>query len=336
MTKKLSSAIAIAAILSSASLRALAQESTTSSSGETAIKVENLETEKENKTEDKADQIITNKKMRAETGSLSKFSLSTEWNYSAGSIEKPLDPVRPNITGAAGTPALQRLGGTVNLKYRVSTTQYATLGVGLAMTTPFHTSISTNDPKIQKQFDRNRQRLDVNDPTVGYNWLARVAGLQSVSSLGATYITTNLLRDWGYQSGLGLSQVFAKDLTPVTLGVSLNASYSFFDQAANKPFGGPGETLGSYQSDVSLGVYPFAEYAVSDTFTLRTLAGVASFDRYRGEMPWTFSQNTMYMSVGLGISVNRDVYIYPNVQFLPENIRSDLTNVAINANINVF
>ena len=70
---------------------------------------------------------------------------------------------------------------------------------------------------------------------------------------------------------------------------------------------------------------------------LRTISGLWVYDHLRSERDnFTFAKNKIYQSVGLGISVTRDIYLYPNVQFLPEDIRSDLTNVALSANINVF
>ena len=43
-----------------------------------------------------------------------------------------------------------------------------------------------------------------------------------------------------------------------------------------------------------------------------------------------------YQSMGIGMAVTRDIYLYPNVQFLPLDMRSDLTNVGMSANISFF
>ena len=44
-----------------------------------------------------ADEIITNKKMRAESGSKSKWSIGSALSYSGGTIETPLNEKRPEI-----------------------------------------------------------------------------------------------------------------------------------------------------------------------------------------------------------------------------------------------
>ena len=50
----------------------------------------------------------------------------------------------------------------------------------------------------------------------------------------------------------------------------------------------------------------------------------------------TFHQDTLTQSLGIGIKVIRDVFLYPNVTFIPYDIRSDRTNVGLSANINLF
>ena len=37
-----------------------------------------------------------------------------------------------------------------------------------------------------------------------------------------------------------------------------------------------------------------------------------------------------------GVKVTRDIFLYPNVQFVPDQLRSKQTNVALSTNINMF
>ncbi len=116
-------------------------------------------------------------------------------------------------------------------------------------------------------------------------------------------------------------------------GLLVGVSASTF----NKTKDSNGRSLLARQGDYDVGAYPFAEYVINDTLNLRTIAGMWTYehDRSKADQPWTFTKNKIYQSVGLGISVTRDIYLYPNVQFLPENIRADATNVAISTNINL-
>jgi hypothetical protein len=44
----------------------------------------------------------------------------------------------------------------------------------------------------------------------------------------------------------------------------------------------------------------------------------------------------IYQSVGVGVSVTRDIFLYPNIQFLPNQIMASETNVGLTATVNVF
>ena len=79
-------------------------------------------TNNETKTEgtDEADQVITNRRLRATEGSLSKWSVSTYWNYQGGSMSDPTDPERPNIVSGGNVETLQSLSGEVVVNFRLT------------------------------------------------------------------------------------------------------------------------------------------------------------------------------------------------------------------------
>jgi hypothetical protein len=47
-------------------------------------------------------------------------------------------------------------------------------------------------------------------------------------------------------------------------------------------------------------------------------------------------QKYVYQSIGVGIAVTRDIYVYPNVQLVPDHIASNFTNFAVATTINMF
>jgi hypothetical protein len=89
------------------------------------------------------------------------------------------------------------------------------------------------------------------------------------------------------------------------------------------------------RDDYGVGAYPFVEYVFSDTYQFRTLVGFEA-SHYRSDEAFTFKQDKVYQSMGIGIVPEKGIWIYPNVQWLPEDIRADKTNVGISATINVF
>ena len=85
-------------------------------------------------------------------------------------------------------------------------------------------------------------------------------------------------------------------------------------------------------------MYPYLEYSFNDRFNLRTvcmyfqvehtLLHAGDFNRWR--------KDTAQQSFGVGISVTRDVFLYPNVQFIPDQLRMAQTNFGISTAINIF
>jgi hypothetical protein len=58
---------------------------------------------------DKSDELITNRRYRASTGSLSNFSLNSTIIYRGGSMSDPLSANRPNIAGRADTASVANI-----------------------------------------------------------------------------------------------------------------------------------------------------------------------------------------------------------------------------------
>lgn len=276
---------------------------------------------------DEADQLITNRRLRASEGSLSKWSVSTFWNYQGGSVNDPTDPERPNIVNGGNVQTLQSLSGEVGVKYRITPKDSLTASTGLFMTTPFHDKIDKNS-KLKPAFDENSRKLNVQDPFLKYAHLDSIFGIQSISTVQGKIITNNQLANRRFRSELMLSQNFMKDVgkTGFSYGAALiGYFYDFRDSVKADD-----------NTDKLIGLYPQAEYVINDTYNLRTVFGWQVYENLRGNPSDTYSKRKVYQSVGLGISVTRDLFLYPNIQFIPSNMRDDVTNIAMSANINLF
>lgn len=276
---------------------------------------------------DEVDETITNRKLRAETGSLSRWSMSTSFNYNGGSVASPLDPERPNITAGRDVLLLQSLAGTVGARYRISTFDALTLSTGFFMTTPFHDRIKTNDSKKKADFEKTNRKLNVSDPALRYVHIGKIWGAQSVTSTSATLITNNQLKNQGYESYFDADQTFMYELPNTSLSLGATFYAGAYSLSKDDP------DLATY----TLAFYPSAEYVINDTYNLRTVFGQWVYQQLtKGSNADRWEKLKVYQSVGLGISVTRDIFLYPNIQFIPSDIRSDRTNIAMSASINIF
>ena len=83
-----------------------------------------------------------------------------------------------------------------------------------------------------------------------------------------------------------------------------------------------------------LAAYPFAEYAFTNRFSFRTVyRGLTYYNTTAATS--TFQRDDATQSMGVGISITRDIYLYPNIQWVWADIQAEKTNVALAANINM-
>jgi len=255
------------------------------------------------------DEEITNAKLRASTGAKSLLSVQSEFDYLGGSVNSPLSSVRPKLTpGTIGNDD-PKLTGKISGKYRMTDHDNINLGVGVGWTKPTYQG----------------QHGQVENPYLGYTRLFKTGPVQNVITGMAYYFTADKnvnvqkLRsetdvDWNFLYTVGHSKL--------QLGVDVAYSHEFYSQ----DLPGAGED--------TVGVDPYAEYALSDRYTLRTVYNGGNYFNTVNDLA-AFTRDAQYQSLGVGISVTRDIYLYPNVQWVWADVTSDKTNVALYAYINL-
>jgi hypothetical protein len=289
---------------------------------ENKVKIEDLKP-KAQASGDDVDEVLTNKYMRAQSGSKSPISISNSINYQGGTIDTPLAENRPNITGGTGNTAVASLTDQISGKFAIDQRHAVLAGFGARWITPLQGSDTPQG--------YNGTKTDAYDPYLKYQYVYKWSGVQSVLTTGGTYTTQNNLQRLGYVGNVILQQNNAYEfgtsgLTLGLLSVAIGAAYDNNDPAVL-----------SYQADYTVGLYPFFEWVINDRLNIRTISGLWVFEHLRSEpRADTFFKDTIYQSFGLGISVSRDVFLYPNIQIIPEDIRSDRTNVALAATVNLF
>jgi hypothetical protein len=277
-------------------------------------------------TVDKADQLITNRRLRADAGSLSKWSVSTGFTYQGGSLAEPKDAKRPNIVKGADALTLQNLTGDIGVRYRLTPLLSFTASTGVFMTTPFNDSIKTDNAKLKKNFDENHQKVTVNDPMLKGTYVNKFSYFQSVTQLRVTLITNNQQKLDGYQWNYYVSQNFMHNVKDTKFSYGANIAFQTYS------FSRKNDAL----TDQVFGFYPAVEYEINEKLNFRTTFGTWVYQHIRSEDTATYEKRKVYQSLGLGILLSRDVFLYPNIQYIPSDIRSDRTNIALTTNINFF
>jgi hypothetical protein len=283
-------------------------------------------------TPENVDELITNNNLRALSGSKSKWSIASEFNYNGGTISSPFSQDRPDISGASGTTTKADLDGSISVKYNLSTKSALLAGIGVRWIAPFSTGNIKN-------YDGDA--FDFINPYLTYQYIYKWWGIQSVLQASFMEWTQSDQTALGYGQQVSIDQENMYEIgeTHISIGASINVQYQWFNKSG--AYGNPSDQanyisdLGMVQSQYLFTVAPELEYQISDKVNFRTLVNLWTYEHYK-VAPQTLIHDVVYESVGVGVSITRDIFVYPNVQFLPGNIGSQLTNVGVTATINLF
>lgn len=281
--------------------------------------------------EDKADQLIKNRNLRSLNGSLSTWSFASTWNYQGGDINKPIGSSRPNVTGSQDVALVQNLSGTVGINYRLTETDRLTLGIGLQMASPFS---DTEDGKFsesgRREFRRTQGDLDASNPQLVYRRVMKPFGVQSVLTVQSTYYTQDAMVDRGLESKNEAHVNALYDFGGSRFSAGVVVQGAFFTHSKDD------EALQAGQAKYEFYALPITEYEISDLMNWRAVYRYNWYQQNRAQKSseWTTLDPTV--STGIGFTITRDVFVYPNIQFNPEDVRADRTNIGMSANINLF
>ncbi len=332
MNKLILTSLVMALTVAQASAQTTSTTTEKTTGSETSMKIEDAK--EKNKVDGNIDEEITNARMRAETGSKSKLSVSLTANYLGGSIKEPFAENRANPTNEP-TPEKVRMSGDLGLRYRQTKNLSFTAGGGYSVVRPFH----------------GMDKSELSTPSVGANYASKIGPTQNSSDVSLSYATEEDALEIGSTVGVGVGHTVLGNVgqTALTLGLSLAADYTEFDKktdTATLTDGRSGPAM-AFQQNYQLAAYPFLEYAFSDRFQFRTVTRPWIFSHRRAASGWEFNKRPWTQSMGLGIVVTRDIYIYPNFQFVVEDLRradynifrdvvADGTTFGISATVNVF
>ncbi|MGE5085481.1 MAG: hypothetical protein ACM3MG_04220 [Bacillota bacterium] len=279
---------------------------------------------------EQVDDLITNNSLRAYSGSTSRWSIASAFNYNGGTFNTPLSQDRPNISDASGNTVKADLDGSISVKYNLNVKNSLMAGVGVRWIAPFE----KNGPR-----EYSGTTTDVMNPYVQYQYLYKWTGIQSVLQVSAMKWTQADQAAFGYDYQLGVDQenVYEIGSTGLSVGASIMGQFQGFNKAGS--YSGNGifvADLKTQQSTYAFALSPYLEYQITEKLNFRTLISLWSYEHYASDDSGVYVHDKVYQSVGVGYAVTRDIFLYPNIQFLPDQMEPSVTNVSLNATINMF
>lgn len=277
---------------------AVAETSETSS---TKIKAKDLLQNK--KFEDKSG--ITDSKLLAEGGSLSKYSLKFNFSYFGPPIGDLSNKNQPNPDGTVGVYEVS-MGGSISGRYRIDSKTTISAGGGLSAITPFH----------------GVKRVDFKNPFISYDKSHRVGNFQFRHSPGVSATTVPIYRDVGQFGSLSYDGSLLYNIGSSAVAVGLDSSLNAFLYERDY------ENSDGRTARYHISVYPVIKYNFSDRLNLYTSGSLNWYNPRYHDDQWAMHNKLFSARTGLGYSVTRDIYFAPYLNYYPQDLKTANTTLS--------
>lgn len=255
---------------------------------------------------------ITNPELRAQDGSRSKYSLKVTLAYTGPPIGTPLEPMRPNPDNSPGDYRT-RMSGSVGLRYRLPVGAL-NFGAGVRMFTPFH----------------GVEEFDAQDPFVSYDRSRRVGQWQMRQSVSGSATTTDNYVRRGQVASASYSASVKYGLVdwPLSFGWSSGLSVFGFQRSYRSGDG----NVGNYFLNLSPGL----EYQLLPSFNINASI-YQGFTNLRKSDNWVdWDVRSLTGRLGLGISITREIYLRPYLDFYPQAFNWKTTTASFSTVFSIF
>ncbi len=290
----------------------------------------------ESKTKIKIEEAIENKKFRedgritdielkAQAGSLSRYSLKFDLSYSGPPVDNLSDPQMPNPDNRP-RPNRTSLGGLMGLRYRITSADAINLSTGARWFTPYH---QVAGERVEKRpTDKN---YEISNPQISYDRTYAAGPTQMRSSVKATFITSDFYREQAENSSVGLSQGVKWTVmqSRFIVGNVFDFDYYFFDREFRR---GDAGNISSY----NFSLIPSLEYKLLDNLNLRASSAWSFSQLRRADNDWDWESLQPSARAGLGWAITRDIYFSPYVSFFTMQPAIRTTSASFSTVFSIF
>jgi len=284
------------------------------------------------------DKRISDLELRANGGSLNRYSTQFIMSYSGSAVNDLSNAQRPNPNNSVGDMRTY-MSGSANVRYRVTESVGVNVGTGVTFYAPYQ-QLTGKDA----QHKANQKNYGVNNPTVTLdkNYII-TSEIQSRTQVGLVDIT-----DQGYKStgewGEGLVRQYFKynpGHSRVILGFSVEADWFTYardyqataikDQKGSTVFPADGRANRYYLTAI-----PSFEYKLTDNLNFNTSIGYSEQNFRQDKSWWNWNHPQSTWRVGVGWAVAHDIYINPYLNFFMESPSFNTASLNISSVFSIF
>lgn len=256
---------------------------------------------------------ITDTKIKADSGSLSRFSLKFNLTYLGPTLGDLSEKDQPNPEGSIGTYATS-LGGAFGGRFRINKNSTLSLGTGVNFLHPFH----------------GVDRTDINSPYISYDITNKIKNIQMRNSIGTSYITNPDFTKIGEDYSISFDQSLAYNIgeSAFTLSFDTSIRYYLYNRAYKKS--------DKKANQWTLAFYPGIKYNISDKLNLNTSSNISFWNPRTTTDQSILWNKTITQRLGLGYAMTRDIYINPYLTLYPDNLKTDSTTFNISTSFSLL
>lgn len=249
---------------------------------------------------------ITDPKMRADLGSLSRYSFKFDLTYNGPAMGKPFEKDLPNPDNMVRVNATS-LKGNISGRYRLDSNSSLFLGGGLNALYPFH----------------GMERLDVNTPQIGYDMFHRVGPAQMRNAFGVSFETVPTYQAVGVAGGLNYVGSLLFDMG--TSGFTGGTDMMLFYKVYNRDYQPSDRNVPRYTTILA----PSLKYNFSDRMNVGTNLNISFWNPRARENTTALLPQTVTQKLSFGYAFTKTVFVSPYLNFYPGKLATDTTTVNV-------
>jgi hypothetical protein len=285
---------------------AFAQTTTTKPSGELSEKFHQGRVEDPN--------VITDKKLQADEGSFSKYSLKFSLGYSGPGIGDLSNPNQPNPDGVISSNQT-KMTGSMSARYRFSGVSAMSFGTGVSAIHPLH----------------GWDRTDINSPFLSYDRSSRFGDLQVRNIVSVSQVTTPEYLDVGEKGTASYEVDLVQNIgtSPFAIGLDTRYEYFYYD----RPYVAKTDKSAA---QYYFNLFPNMKYQVSDKLNFNTSYALMWYNARSVQDRYALWNRTVTQRIGMGYSFRRDIYLSPYLTVYPNNMKTENTTFNLSAAFSVL
>lgn len=240
---------------------------------------------------------ITDAKLKADAGSLSRYSLKFNITHTGPTLGDFSAKDQPNPDGTIGSYQTA-FGGAMGARYRINSKSTVGISTGVKLVHPFH----------------GVERMDLNNPLLSFDYTTRVDGVQLKNSPGFVLRTAPDFTKVGQYGMLFDNHSLVYDLGASGFSVGADMAVGIFLYEREYQIKDGKAAHYSFEANPNL------KYNFSNKFSVITSSNISLWNPRSRSDQYALLNKSVNQKLGLGYSFRRDIYLNPFLTFYPQHL----------------